>query len=224
MSKQGVLLSIFTRVPAAGQVKTRLIPALGVEGATELYSAMLNRTLQVARASSADEIELCCTPVNSHSSILELVDKYRLATSVQHGRDLGERMHNTVREGMASHAAVIILGCDVPSVEVKDIDRAVEELESGMDAVLGPALDGGYYLIGLRQPCTYLFENIQWGSNSVMDTTRSRLRERGMNWRELPAYRDIDNKEDLASLEKHEDLHAIIKNHALTSKRVKSTA
>ncbi len=224
MSNKGVLLSIFTRVPVAGQVKTRLIPVLGVEGATELYTAMLDRTLRVARASSAEEINLCCTPVNSHPSIQELAEKYRLNTSVQYGQDLGERMHNAVREGVKSHSAVIILGCDCPSVELKDIDRAIEELGSGVDAVLGPALDGGYYLIGLREPCDYLFENVRWGSNSVLDTTRSRMRERGMRWSELPAYRDIDEKEDLASLENHKDFHAIIRDHAVLSKLVRSTA
>ena len=224
MTEASILLSVFTRVPVAGQVKTRLIPSLGVEGATNLYLAMLKKTLESARASNANKVSLCCTPTDEHASIINLASEHAMETQLQTGRDLGEKMCNAINSGLESHEAVIILGCDCPSVKIEDINCAVKKLESGYDAVLGPALDGGYYLIGLRKPHDDLFQNISWGTNTVLQATRSRLLEAGYSWHELPCYSDIDDKDDLVELEKHRDLLHLAQRDEPDSTEIQTTA
>ena len=197
--KTGVLC-LFTRTPEAGRVKTRLIPALGEAGATKLYRDLLNTTLQTAVASGVDTIRLYCWPDIEHPFLRDCVKEFPIQLWVQEGEDLGERMNRALSQGLRDFDYALVLGCDCPSVTAKDLDLACDALADGLDLVLGPAVDGGYYLLGLTSPCDFLFRDMSWGTSSVLSETRRRVAAAGLEWSELPTYRDIDRPEDLVAL------------------------
>ena len=99
---------------------------------------------------------------------------------------------------MQSHDLAILIGTDCPGLEPRHLRETASALAEGYDAVLGPALDGGYYLVGLRRDLPALFRDIDWGSSRVMQQTRDRLAAAGMRWHELEARRDLDRPGDLA--------------------------
>jgi hypothetical protein len=115
---------------------------------------------------------------------------------LQQGDDLGERMARALSRAMPA----IVMGSDCPSLTPADLREAAAALDWGVDAVLGPARDGGYVLLGLRRIDASLFEGITWGTDTVLQETRSRLRSLGWRWHELPTRFDIDRPEDLRLL------------------------
>ncbi len=180
-------LSIFARLPEPGKVKTRLIPALGAEAATAVYEALLLHTLEVARSSTLD-FEVRVTGGDP--------DAFRerfgsdLCVAPQGNGDLGARM-------TAVGPPSLIIGSDCPGLGVSILQSAAKALESHR-IVLGPATDGGYYLIGLRDRMPWLFENMAWSTAEVFAETRRRSAERGIDPAILPELADIDTPEDLA--------------------------
>lgn len=199
--KRGVLC-IFTKTPLAGQVKTRLVPVLGAEGAAELYRQLLSRTLQTARASVIDCVRLYCTPTTDHPLLQDYAQGFDIELRLQAGAGLGAKMAAALAEGLAEFDYALVLGCDIPALRPADLDLACEYLASGTDVVLGPATDGGYYLLGVLAPQPGLFRNMAWGSPGVLVETRRRLSAAALHWRELPEYTDIDLPGDLPALEK----------------------
>ena len=203
---------VFARAPQAGLVKTRLIPALGEQGALTLYRAMLRHALSTARQCAPDELVLSRTP---HSPDCELRAMARAADAtlrVQCGADLGARMHHALRSALQTHDVALLLGSDCPSLRRADLDDARDRLlEAAMnesvstsrprtDLVFIPATDGGYVLVGASRPCEEIFHGLPWGSSEVMKMTRQRMRAAQRKWQELPAHSDIDRPEDLALL------------------------
>ena len=199
MKQTGGILQIFSKPPLAGEVKTRLIPALGEAGALALYQQLLEHTLSTARNSGFAGIELWCTD-SRDGGIRALAARYNVRLQQQSGSHLGERMANALNVALARAQYAVLMGCDCPALQADDLRRAAGWLRSGADAVLGPASDGGYYLIALRRPLLDLFTDIAWGTGEVLETTRTRLRRAGVTWHELPEYRDIDRPEDLQFL------------------------
>jgi rSAM/selenodomain-associated transferase 1 len=120
---------------------------------------------------------------------------------LQEGDDLGARMFNALSEGLKEFAYAIVIGCDCPWLTREDLELASDSLTGDKDAVLGPAVDGGYYLLGLNSAQNSLFENIPWGSASVLPETRRRLAEAGISWHELMEHPDLDRPEDLKAYE-----------------------
>jgi uncharacterized protein len=196
MSDSAVL--IFTKSPVPGQVKTRLSPALGEEGAARLYTTLLRREVAWIAQQTSYAMELWATPDTGHPVLRELSQCHRLPILQQQGNDLGERMGHAVREALTRFKRVVLLGVDCPALTPGDLHRAFDWLAQGADAVLGPADDGGYVLLGLRQSHPALFQGHAWGSESVAATTREALRRIGWQWRELPPLWDLDRPEDLA--------------------------
>ena len=197
-ARDDAVLVVFAKTPVPGRVKTRLIPELGEAGAAELYENLLKRTLRTAAASEFKRIELHCTPSLDHPLLQACRDEYNLSLHLQRGGDLGERMHRAISQVLLKHAAAVLIGCDVPALTTEDLNSAGEKLAGDCDVVLGPARDGGYYLIGLKQEREALFKDMAWGTAGVLETTRRRIREHGLQCFELPAYTDIDRPEDLA--------------------------
>jgi len=99
------------------------------------------------------------------------------------------------------YESIVLTGCDCPTLSAGILVDAFTQLETGNDAVLGPARDGGYYLIGFRKVHASIFENIQWGSESVAASTRDKLSALGIQWRELPVLTDVDRPEDLKGVD-----------------------
>ncbi len=198
-SNAGIL--IFAKAPVAGQVKTRLIPALGREGATRLYTQLLHNLVHRLAKEKLASIELWCAPDTTHPEFQKWKLLYPgLTLHVQQGIDLGERMAYAVAEARRRHRHLILIGIDSPALTISMLEQVFDWLEEGMDAVLGPAEDGGYVLLGLKQSADCLFQDIPWGSEVVGQMTRQCMRQMQWQWRELPELWDLDRPEDLVRL------------------------
>jgi rSAM/selenodomain-associated transferase 1 len=198
-------LICFAREPVAGQVKTRLIPALGAEGAARLYRVLLDLALRAGAELPGVERELWCTgAIPGGGRCAELADRYGLALRHQPEGDLGERMESALTETLARAGPAVLIGSDCPEYSPDYLASAFTVLETA-DAVLGPAADGGYVLIGLRRPTPALFAHIPWGTGLVLERTRAALRGLGWRWAELPTLRDLDEPEDLRAFPEFAD-------------------
>ena len=191
---------VFTRTPVPGRVKTRLIPAIGAERAANLHRAMLWRTVATAAAAGVGPVGLWCSPANAHPYIAELQRAFGLDAHVQVGADLGERMHLALQSQLDDAGGALLVGTDCPFLEARDLQLAARALRAGADAVIGPAEDGGYYLIGVRKSDPEVFTGVAWGSDQVLAATRQKLRDLGWRWRELATRRDVDRPADLAAV------------------------
>lgn len=191
------VLIVFAKTPVPGRVKTRLISELGAAGAAALYRQLLERTLQTAAQSAIRHIELHCTPTLDDPVLQAYRRQFNLSLHLQQGNDLGRRMHHAFSQVLFNNGAAILIGCDVPGLTAQDLNTAREKLEDSYDAVLGPARDGGYYLIGLRKAHEDLFADIEWGTAGVLAATRSRIHAGHLVHFELDPRADIDRPEDL---------------------------
>ena len=175
------MIIVFARAPVPGQAKTRLVPRLGTWGAARLHLRLIRHALRTARAAHCGPVELHLT--RRHS----LFPGARL----QRGGDLGERMYHALER----HPGAILIGTDCPQLKAADLRRAARLLQAGYDAVLAPAEDGGYALIGSRFPRTEWFQGIAWGGPRVYAETVQRLA--GHRWRALRTLWDLDRPQDL---------------------------
>ena len=189
---------LFTRYPEAGKVKTRLIPALGPEGACHLHQEMTEKAAAQLRDLSVlrpVDIEVCF-----EGGTMILMEEWLgadLSYSHQGPGDLGLRMSRAFQKAFADGwSSVVLIGSDCPARTPEILDQAFQALKDN-DLILGPALDGGYHLIGLkkRQP---LFKDIPWGSSEVLDRTKEKAQALGLKIYLLDPLRDIDHPEDLA--------------------------
>ncbi|MGH8772547.1 MAG: TIGR04282 family arsenosugar biosynthesis glycosyltransferase [Burkholderiales bacterium] len=187
---------VFAKAPIPGQVKTRLVPLLGEEGASALFKRLVHHTLQVATSTAGSQVELWCSPCADHAFFADCAGRYRVRLRRQGQGNLGARLYAAASESLRSSAYVIIVGCDCPMLNPQDLDEARRALADGADAVLGPAADGGYYLIGLRCCDARVFSDIDWGSEKVLDQTRERLNDLKWTWQELDMRWDLDVPED----------------------------
>lgn len=190
------VLIIFARDPIPGRVKTRLIPALGAEGACELYQKLLLRTLSTAMQCSGIAIEFWVDSTAPSAGLRKLAADRSMRLRHQRGADLGMRMHHAIDDALRRSSRVLLIGTDCPDWRAGDLMEAFDLLEENT-AVLAPAMDGGYVLIGCRQNAIELFSDISWGTDQVLAITKSRLQSLDWRWRELPAHPDIDREPDL---------------------------
>lgn len=182
--------------PVPGQVKTRLAATLGADVACALYRAfILDLAERLPRLGYA--ITWAYWPATA--PFPALVPEARCRP--QHGRDLGERLAAAIAaEFRAGDAPVLVIGADVPHLSADDLREAATALGRDTDVVLGPAADGGYYLIGLRAPAPELFRDIDWGTAGVLVATRARASQLGLRTHLLPPSFDIDEVADLDRL------------------------
>lgn len=190
---------IFAKAPEPGQVKTRLIPAIGPHGAADLHAGLLADTVSRLAESPLAPVELWCAPEPVSDPFPALAAHYGLELHRQVGADLGERMGHAAAEALLRGSPVVLIGTDCPGLDGVYIERALMAIK-GRDAVLGPAEDGGYVLLGLKQAAPELFHDMPWGSNQVAAVTRGRMEALGWAWAELPVLWDLDRPEDLARL------------------------
>jgi rSAM/selenodomain-associated transferase 1 len=180
-------------------VKTRLVPLLGKRGAARLQERMIHKALETAVESGVGRIFLF---VSSRNRFLEKKRRqFDLEQMRSQGRgDLGERMHRAFAVVLKEHRSAILIGSDCPALRPADLRAAARALRGGMDAVLAPAEDGGYALIGLRRASSRLFRGIEWGGGDVLAQTRLRLARLGWRCKELRTVWDVDRPEDVARL------------------------
>jgi len=198
MAQSAVL--VFARAPVPGACKTRLEPALGVDGCAALQCLLVEHALREASRSGADRVQLWCAPDAKHRFFQNLGAKYRVELVTQRGADLGERMHLALMQGLATARHALLIGTDCPAQDARRIDAALVALRRGADMVLRPARDGGYVGIGLTQPTPSVFRGVQWGSARVMRSTRCAARWLALRCTELAALDDLDTPADLANL------------------------
>ena len=192
---------VFAKAPTPGQVKTRLAPALGARAAAELHRLLVARTLRTASAAAVGPVELWCTPDAQDDFFASCAKQFGLRLRDQGAGDLGARMARALANSLAEGSPALLIGCDCPVLTVEYLRDAAAACDGENQAVLGPAEDGGYVLIGLaRSPATQLFENMVWGTATVMQETRTRLASLGWRWIELATLWDVDRPEDLARL------------------------
>lgn len=189
-------LQVFARDPRPGRVKTRLIPALGEYGATQLYRRMLQDTLEVAASTPCERRELWMDRPNPDSPLIQLAQAHSLQLRPQVGVDLGERMQHALDNALRDSDAVVLIGSDCPEYHTSYLEAAFAAL-AHHPVVIGPAADGGYVLIGLRQTQPMLFSDMSWGSDQVLIETRRRLLDLGLEWSELEGLHDLDEPDDL---------------------------
>lgn len=185
------LLLIFTRNPELGKSKTRLAKTIGDQTALEIYKFLLKRTQEIAVKVNADKAVYYSVKVRNNdiwdSSIYQ---KYQ-----QFGEDLGVRMKNAFKNGFdAGYKKVIIVGSDLYDLSSKIIDNAFQKLESN-DFVIGPAEDGGYYLLGMNFLQEDIFENKDWGTETVRKDTLVNLKDKKIFLLEM--LNDVDVFEDI---------------------------
>jgi rSAM/selenodomain-associated transferase 1 len=195
-------LAILAKVPVAGQVKTRLAPALGSQGAADLCRCFLLDTLQLARQLGGVDTSILYEPAGASRLLRDMVgDSIELAP--QSGGDLGSRMNNGFRDLFARGCeSAVIIGADLPTLPLSHLTGAFSILDR-KPAVLGPSLDGGYFLIGLRSLQPGLFEGIAWGSRQVLGQTVDRINRLGLAVECLEPWYDVDTAEDLDFLTSH---------------------
>ncbi len=192
-------LLVFTKAPVPGTVKTRMISRLGEGGAARLHEQMVIHTLEQAEQSTVDPIELWCAPTTDHPFFQSLRERFSLSLKKQEGEDLGERLDHAIGSQKNSGRSVIVIGTDCPTLSSTLLLEAAEHLLFS-DAVIAPAFDGGYVLLGLNRYDALLFREIDWGSDQVFRQTCDRIRTLGWKWGRLPAQPDLDRPEDLDAL------------------------
>lgn len=183
---------IFAKPPVAGAVKTRLIPALGAEAAAALARAMLLDTWQVV-SSLAEARPVLATTARQGDWPMVVADA---DLWLQGEGDLGQRIERILTRGVHEAGAAIALGADSPGLTVRHIESALRALEDA-DAVVGPCMDGGFYLLGLRRCPADLFRELLWSCAETLPALRERLREHGFRTVDLPTLFDIDTPTDL---------------------------
>jgi rSAM/selenodomain-associated transferase 1 len=182
-----VRIVLFTRYPEPGKAKTRLIPALGPQGAAELHRRLTERTLEQVRATGLPfKVRGTGRPVADFVHWLGAIP-----VADQGDGDLGARMQRA-----AAPFPSILIGADAPDLTAQHLSQAADRL-SDHEAVIGPALDGGFWLLGLARPIDGLFDEVPWGTDQVLPLMLARLRESGGRLATLPPLADLDRPEDL---------------------------
>jgi rSAM/selenodomain-associated transferase 1 len=188
-SKNNSALIIFLRAPILGQVKTRLAASLGDKAALNIYRKLVEITLAEAHSSHFT------TYLYFYPEIDPSLIYSGFIAKEQYGDDLGEKMKHAFTETMKRHDRAVIIGTDCPYINIDLIHRAFASLRQS-DVVIGPASDGGYYLLGLRKIIPELFENIPWSTENVLTETVKRLEKFKLSLTTLETLDDIDYEED----------------------------
>jgi rSAM/selenodomain-associated transferase 1 len=207
-------LVVFGRQPVPGEVKSRLAAGIGAETAARVYAAILEHTLDVARTSGA-RVVLSLAEVASDSWARNL----DVVVEIQRGSDLGLRMEDAfARRFSEGEGRVVMIGSDCPWLNPTHIAQASAKLGSA-DAVLGPATDGGYWLVAQRPPGLAMFERIPWSSPETLERTRGRISALGGTWSELEELVDIDTVEDLELVLDHPRTPETLRRRLLSALR-----
>jgi hypothetical protein len=197
----GQVLLLFTKRPEPGRAKTRLIPALGAEGACEVHARLARHAAGVVRAVDACCLRrVACVSPDAWTAEAPSLLGPGLEVWPQGDGDLGARMARAFERAFAEGAArVIVVGSDCPDLRPELIERAFHALTTH-DACFGPAADGGYYLLGLARPMPGVFEDVPWSDPKTGRVTLERLEAERAWVHRLVELRDVDSPEDLEQL------------------------
>lgn len=185
------LLIIFTRNPVLGKVKTRLAKTVGDKTALDIYTFLLKKTKEITLDSPCDKVVYYSEKIIKN----DIWNCNSFRKEVQFGEDLGAKMKNSFYDAFENnYRKVVLIGSDIYDLESYHINEAFKKLETN-DVVMGPALDGGYYLIGLKKMHPKIFDNKKWGSSTVREDTLKNLEKVDVHL--LPILNDVDVIEDI---------------------------
>nr|WP_299031408.1 TIGR04282 family arsenosugar biosynthesis glycosyltransferase [uncultured Tenacibaculum sp.] len=191
LPKSKNLLLIFTRNPELGKVKTRLAKTIGNEAALDIYKFLLEHTKQVTQNLSCDKAVYYSVKVREN----DIWNATTYQKHLQDGNDLGIRMHNAFQQAFSTgYEKVIIIGSDLPDLTSEHINKAFEKLNAN-DVVMGPAEDGGYYLLGMKKLHANIFQNKDWGTSTVRKDTLNDLQNESVHL--LETLNDVDVFDDI---------------------------
>ena len=198
------LIITFTRNPELGKVKTRLAKTIGETSALAIYIKLLEHTESVLRNIDSDKAVYYSVKIREN----DLWDSNRYQKHQQFGDDLGIRMQNAFKAGFdAGYNKIVIVGSDLHDLEPKHITQAFEALDTN-DVTIGPAEDGGYYLLGMKTLHKDVFENKNWGTETVFDDTIKNLKNESVflleQLNDVDTYEDIENNHTLKALIEHD--------------------
>jgi uncharacterized protein len=194
-----VRVLFFAKAPVAGRVKTRFISELGSEGALALHKKLIQLTWQRISERARWPIELWMSESGKEGWFSRLCALDQMF--VQQGDDLGERMSFALNQALQRAPYVLVVGADCVSLDTDYLLDAIKRLKAGASVVLGPAEDGGYVLLGVSHTVPQqVFLDIEWGSERVLQQTRTKLLASGITWQELPLRWDVDVPADLPRL------------------------
>jgi len=200
-------LILFAKVPRSGKVKTRFLPDLSPEQASQIYRAFILDTLNSTASLKGVKRILACDPNRQDPFFKGLAERFGLTLIDQIGKDLGERMRNALVEAhRLGFDQAVVIGMDLPTLPVDYIQGAFRELKKhsqGPSIVLGPSADGGYYLIGCSRQVPAIFDGIAWGTERVLTQTLARIADNHLNAALLPFWYDVDTLQDLRFLAQH---------------------
>lgn len=193
MKHHAELLILFVKHPVAGQTKTRLAASIGHPKALAAYQEMLQHLRSVARETQRAVAVFYGNQIPDH----DLWQEAGWPRLLQSGATLGDRMNGAFAWGQAQgYQRMVLVGSDIPGVDAPLLEQAFAQLQTH-GAVLGPANDGGYYLIGLHGPDAQIFDDLPWSTPEVLRLTQQRLTEAGLSYAWLPEQQDVDTVEDL---------------------------
>jgi len=193
------LLMIFARNPELGKVKKRLAKTIGNEQALMIYVKLLEHTHAIADKVFADKAVFYSDRVQE----FDILDYYKFPKFLQKGKDLGERMERAFGQAFAQqYDKVVIIGSDCIEISTEIIEDALKALDDH-NVVIGPAHDGGYYLLGMDRHYPHLFKNKIWSTEDVFLDTLLDIKKLKLSYLLLPTLHDVDDEKDLGILRKH---------------------
>ncbi len=186
---------IFAKAPIPGEVKSRLIPDIGSQAATDLHKELLIHILETVVDAELSPVELWCAPDTQHPFFTTCRKQFGVTLHTQQGADLGERMHHALSQSSAM--ATLLVGSDIPSISAAYLSQALQVLLRGEPWVIGPAEDGGYVLLGCGESEARLFDGVAWGGGEVLSQTMKNAAACGITPYLLSTLWDLDNLTDL---------------------------
>ena len=206
-SNHEFLLVVVAKAPMPAKVKTRLSPELSPDEATSLYRCFIRDRIREISLLKDIDLAISYTPADSKEFFIKFLSNgFQLFP--QRGKDLGQRLHNILVDKLQQgYQAVSIVDSDTPDLPRSIVEQSFQLLGSdGVDAVFGPCHDGGYYLVGMRQPHPELFQNISWSTGTVLQETLAQAEKSGIRAKLLQQWNDLDTYEDLLEYyRKHKD-------------------
>jgi rSAM/selenodomain-associated transferase 1 len=205
--QEKLLLVVMAKAPVPGMVKTRLVPHLSPQEATDLYRCLLKDRIATIQRLTGVALAIAYTPADAKDAFIPFCEN-GLRLIPQKGKHLGERLNNIFVEKLADgFDAVSIIDSDTPDLPVSAVQASFARLMSDQaDVIFGPCYDGGYYLVGMRRPHPELFVNIPWSTDAVLANTLEKARELGVRADLLQRWNDLDTIDDLIAfygLHKH---------------------
>lgn len=189
MNSQALIITI--KNPQKGKVKTRLAATMGEERALDIYLALLAHTRRITSLVATQHYLF-------YSDFVDEKDEWPprfFIKKLQIGKDIGERMANALEAVLQYHQKAVLVGSDIPGLSVTILELAFEKL-STHDFVIGPAADGGYYLVGMKAFEPSVFKGMTWSTDTVFEKTVEKIESLGKSWYRLPVLSDVDREED----------------------------